>query len=142
MHIIEHTFFVVGGIYMRYLNKEEMNIANRFLFLSMAIIVIEQDLQHIEEGAFKIKNPYRQLLQEMNSRALHERKQLKKRMYQKKMQVIHGERTRFFSTFIFIAQQKQEEKSYFNPAIRSHVESILRELIQKSSSISEVSIDD
>lgn len=127
---------------MRYLNKEEIDIATRFLFLSMAITVIQQDLQHLEDGAFKIKRPYRQLLQIMDSLALKERKQLKRRMYQKKMQVIHGDRTRFFSTFIFIAQQKQEEKSYFNPAIRNHVEAILRELIQESSSLSEVSIGD
>lgn len=127
---------------MRYLNKEEMNIATRFLFLSMAIIVIEQDLRNFEEGAFKIKDPYKQLLRKMNSLALLERKQLKRRMHQQKIQVIHGERTRFFSSFIFIAQQKQEEKSYFNPAIRNHVELIVRELIQESSCLSEVTMDD
>lgn len=108
----------------------------------MTIIVIEQDLQHLEEGAFKIKKPYKQLLQNMHALALNERKHLKRRMYQKKMQVIHGERTRFFSTFIFIAQQRQEEKRFFNPVIRNHVETTLHELIQKSSGLSEMIMDD
>lgn len=124
---------------MRYLSKEEIAITTRFLFISMAIIVIEQDLRHMEDGPFKIKEPYVQLLHQMNLAAQRERKQLRKQMSEKNLQVIRGERTRFFSTFILIAEQKQEEKSYFNPAIRKHVEMILRELMQVASHSSEVS---
>ncbi len=126
---------------MRYLSKEEIAITTRFLFISMAIIVIEQDLRHMEDGPFKIKEPYVQLLHQMNLAAQRERKQLRKQMSEKNLQVIRGERTRFFSTFILIAEQKQEEKSYFNPAIRKHVEMILRELMQVASHSSEVSTD-
>lgn len=142
MHIIERTFLESGGILMRYLSKEEMYVTTRFLFLSMAIVVIQQDLQHIDHGDFKIKKPYMQLLHKMNTIALQERKQLRQQMYQKKLQIVHGEKTRFFSTFIFIAQQKQEEKNYFNPAIRNHVEIVLQELMQKASHLSEVTTDD
>lgn len=126
---------------MRYLSKEEIAITTRFLFISMAIVVIEQDLRHVEDGPFKIKEPYVQLLHQMNLAALRERKQLRKQMNEKNLQVIRGERTRFFSTFILIAEQKQEEKSYFNPAIRKHVETILRELMQVANHASEVSTD-
>src|SRR5699024_2858423 len=54
--------------YMRYLSEDELKLATRFLFLSMAIIVMEKDIQHIQRGAFKIKEPYTELLGKMITR--------------------------------------------------------------------------
>lgn len=114
---------------MRYLTDEESRIATRFLFLSMAIVVIQQDIQHIQKGAFKIKEPYIQLLENMNANALNERRQLRTKMENKKLRVMLINKNDSFSSYLFICRGKEEKKNYFNPAIRKKVEEIVQEIM-------------
>lgn len=114
---------------MRYLNEEELNIASRYLFLSMAIIVIEKDIQHVEKGPFKIKEPYLKLLYKMDSIAKNERRQLRKKMHDQNIKVVLKDKDDTFSTYLFLARGYEEEKRYFNPIIRKRVEDLLDELM-------------
>ncbi|MDC3417245.1 hypothetical protein [Aquibacillus salsiterrae] len=116
---------------MRYLNEDELRLASRFLFLSMAITVIKQDLELIEqEKIFKIKEPYLRLLQKMQHVATIERRHLRKQMTDQHLQVITYEKTDSFTSFLFICKGKEEKRNYFNPAIRKKVEIIIHELMQ------------
>lgn len=117
---------------MRYLNEEEYFLASRFLFLSMAILVIRQDACHIQNGNYKIKELYIDLLKSMEKHAVTERRELRKQMEQRKLKVISLEKSDSFSSFLFICDKREEKKNYFNPAIRKKVEMILRELMQKA----------
>lgn len=117
---------------MSYLSDEELQIASRFLFLSMAIIVIQKDIQLVRKGAFKIKEPYLELLAKMSSDATNERRRLRKEMQVKKVQVVPLNKNDLFSSYLFLAQGKEEKRNYFNPAIRKKVENILQELMVKS----------
>jgi len=124
--------FCGGGFLMRYLNKDELQIASRFLFLSMAIVVIEQDMKHIQKGGFKIKEPYTELLEKMASNATDERRQLRKTMKDKKINVVTLNKNESFSSFLFLCQGREEKRNYFNPAIRKKVEAIIQELMVKA----------
>ncbi|WP_112180110.1 MULTISPECIES: hypothetical protein [Paraliobacillus] len=116
---------------MRYLHDSEYALGSRFLFLSMAIVVIQKDLVQIEkEKGFKIKEPYLELLQRMEKRAVAERQQLRKYMVQKKLQVIALEKTDTFSSYLYLCQGREEKRNYFNPTIRKNVEKIIRELME------------
>ncbi|QTM98645.1 hypothetical protein ERJ70_04640 [Sediminibacillus dalangtanensis] len=117
---------------MRYLSEEQLSVASRFLFLSMAIVVIQKDLQSIQTGSFKIKEPYTDLLGKMEQEAVAERRQLRSRMANEQLQVVSLNKNDSFSSFLFICQGREEKRNYFNPAIRKKVETILRELIQKA----------
>lgn len=117
---------------MRYLNEEELHTASRFLFLSMAIVVIQQDIQHVQQGAFKIKEPYIALLEKMISEALDERRQLRQTMHKNNIKVVTLNKNDSFSSFLFICQNREEKRNYFNPAIRKKVESIVQELMHKA----------
>ncbi|WP_163971992.1 hypothetical protein [Oceanobacillus halotolerans] len=117
---------------MRYLNEEELQLASRFLFLSMAIVVMKQDAQHIQEGAFKIKEPYMELLGTMTTEATEERKQLRKKMKAKDIQVITLNKNDSFTSFLFLCQGREEKRNYFNPAIRKKVESLIHEFMLKA----------
>lgn len=116
---------------MRYLTENELQTASRFLFLSMAMIVIKQDIQHIQDGAFKIKEPYIALLEKMFSEAADERRQLRSKMENKQMKVVNLNKDDSFSSFLFICQGREEKRNYFNPAIRKKVETIVEELMHK-----------
>ncbi|WP_042149107.1 hypothetical protein [Paucisalibacillus sp. EB02] len=117
---------------MRYLTDEELGIASRFLFLSMAIVVIQQDIQNIQKGAFKIKEPYIQLLEKMNANALAERRQLRIKMENKKLRVMLINKNDSFSSYLFYCKGKEEKRNYFNPAIRKKVEEIVQEIMWKA----------
>src|SRR5690554_756767 len=114
---------------MRYLHEEELKTASRYLFLSMAIIVIDKDIEHIEKGPFKIKETYLNLLNNMTTIAKNERRILRKKMYDNKISVVPTEKNDTFTTYLFLARGYEEEKRYFNPAIRKNVEKIYKELI-------------
>lgn len=117
---------------MRYLSKQELQIASRFLFLSMAIIVLRQDINHIRNGPFKIKDPYITLLEHMLTVALNERKILRKQMRNQHMQVLLTSRNDSFSSYLFICHGREEQRHYFNPVIRKKVEHIIKQLMFKA----------
>lgn len=114
---------------MRFLTEEEYSIASRFLFLSMAIVVIRLDIRHVKEGAFKIKTPYLELLEKMESLALEERRKLRIKMKKHSIEVITLNKNDSFSSFLFLCQGKEEKRNYFNPSIRKKVEMIIREYL-------------
>ncbi|MGM8214712.1 hypothetical protein ACLIA0_03955 [Bacillaceae bacterium W0354] len=114
---------------MRYLTEDELKTASRYLFLSMAIIVLEKDIKQIEVGAFKIKEPYLKLLHRMETIAKNERRTLRKKMQSQKISVVLTEKNDTFTTYLFLARGYEEEKRYFNPAIRKKVEQIYEELL-------------
>ncbi|CDQ40685.1 MULTISPECIES: hypothetical protein [Virgibacillus] len=117
---------------MRYLNEEEFTIASRFLFLSMAMVVIQQDIQHIQNGGFKIKEPYMELLKKMETEALNERRSLRKTMQTMQLKVVTLEKNDSFSSYLFLCRGREEKRNYFNPAIRKKVQLIIRELMRKT----------
>ncbi|MFD1017788.1 hypothetical protein [Thalassobacillus hwangdonensis] len=117
---------------MRYLKEEELELASRYLFLSMALVVVQQDRNHIEKGRFKIKEHYLELLGKMEYEARVERKELRKKMDRQKLQVMQVGKNDSFTSFLFLAHGYEEKRNYFNPAIRKKVENILFELMQKA----------
>ncbi|MBM7554102.1 hypothetical protein [Thalassobacillus pellis] len=117
---------------MRYLKEEELALISRYLFLSMALVVIQQDRRHIEKGQFKIKEHYLELLGKMETTARSERKELRAKMDQEKLQVVQVSKNDSFTSFLFLAHGYEEKRNYFNPAIRKKVENILFDLMQKA----------
>lgn len=117
---------------MSYLNNNELKLASRFLFLSMAIVVIKQDMKHIQEGAFKIKEPYVELLGKMLAQATIERRKLRRAMQRQNIQVISLQKNDLFSSFLFVSDGREEKRNYFNPTIKKKVETIIDELMRKA----------
>ncbi|GAB4073931.1 hypothetical protein GCM10028778_14340 [Barrientosiimonas marina] len=117
---------------MRYLSDEELQLASRFLFLSMAMVVIQQDKQHIQKGTFKIKEPYLNLLEKMTAEATDERRELRRRMRDKNIDVVTLAKNDSFSSYLFLCRGSEEKHNYFNPAIRKKVQAIIEELMEKA----------
>ncbi len=117
---------------MRELPEEELQSATRFVFLSMAIVVMEQDMKHIEAGGFKIKEPYLGLLAEMNDHAENERRQLRTRLKKQNFRIIPIDKDDASSSFLFCCGTKEAKRNYFNPAIRKRVEAIIQEMLTKA----------
>ncbi|WP_163537112.1 hypothetical protein [Gracilibacillus sp. YIM 98692] len=117
---------------MRYLNDYEWKLASRFLFLSLALRVIKYDLEKLQQlSPFKINEIYIDLFQQVEQYAIKERRKLRQKMQQEKMQVMTLEKNESFTSYLFICKGKEETRNYFNPAIRKKVEQILKELVSQ-----------
>lgn len=117
---------------MRYLSDEELQIGSRFLFLSMALVVIQKDIQLFKKGPFKIKELYLKPLEKMETAGMSERKELRKIMQKKQLKVFTLTKNDSFSSFLFVCRGKEEKRNYFNPAIRKKVEEIVQEIMWKA----------
>ncbi|HLR72426.1 MAG TPA: hypothetical protein VK085_13475 [Pseudogracilibacillus sp.] len=111
--------------------QHELKIASYYLFLDMAIKVLEIDRQNIINGNFKIKPPYLKLINELTSNAIKKRKELKQTMYRQKIKVNFLYREGEFSYYKFIFHRSETVRSYFNPVIKKNVEKIIHELIDE-----------
>lgn len=111
---------------------KEQEIAKRFLFLSMAMNVIQLDIKNIQSGNFKIKEPYIDLLEKMHSVATNERRKIKKIMWDKRISVFTLDKNASFSNYKSIVNGKEELITYNNHVIRKNVEEILGELMKES----------
>jgi hypothetical protein len=120
-----------GCLFLEYIIKEQ-DIATRFLFLGMAKSVIQLDLKSMQEGPFKIKEPYIDLLEKMYSVATNERRKLKKAMWDRKISVVTLEKDGIFSKYKLFYNGREELKTYHNNIIRRNVKEILEELMNRS----------
>ena len=98
----------------------------------MAITVIKKDLTEVQNGSFKIKEPYLILLEKMLYLAAIERKELRINMRKQSIKVYLLNKNESFSTYLFTAGNREEKRFYFNPAIRKQVVPILNELMTKA----------
>lgn|SRR5690625_1123406 len=117
---------------MSYLNEHELQLASRFLFLSMVIIVIQRDIETIRQGSFKIKRPYMIVLEKMLTQATNERRLLRQSMKQLNVRVTLLQKDDLFSTFLFMSQGSEEKRNYFNPTIKKKVENIFWNLLHET----------
>lgn len=116
---------------MSYINSDDLELATGYLFLSMAIVVINQDLKHVREGPFKIKEPYVEILGKMLAQATAERRILRRKMEARKVQVILLKKDDLFSTFLFVSNRREEKRNYFNPVIKKYVKGKIRNLLRE-----------
>ncbi len=116
---------------LRYITDEEFKIASRYLFLSMAIEVIQKDLDTLRNNhIFKINEPYIKLLESIEKKAIEERRELKQQMHRNNLKVLQTDKDDQFTEYTFYAKHKEEKRNYFNPAIRKKVLNILEELME------------
>ncbi|UOQ85706.1 hypothetical protein [Gracilibacillus salinarum] len=118
---------------MRNISEEEYKIGSRYLFLSMAIQVIQKDLEKLRsQTIFKINEPYIRLLETIEKKAIEERRKLKIRISQEKIAVLETNQTDTFTEYTFYCKGKEEKRNYFKPAIRKKVLVILEEYFEKA----------
>ena len=109
--------------------ENDSDIAFRYLFIDLAIKNLELDQQHVKHGAFKIKEPYIEWIEKMISKAIKERRQLKKIMYQRKIEILLLHRQGDFSTYKVVSNRGEKQVTLINHMIKKNVGEIIKELI-------------
>lgn len=104
------------------------DIAARYLFVDMAIINMQLDLQHVRNGPHKIKQPYIIAIEKMISNGIKKRRKLKKLMYDNNIQVKFKHTRGDFSTYIYYLGGNEHVKTYHKMVIKKNVEEIMMKL--------------
>lgn len=112
-------------------NLHDKDIAIRFLFLGIAKRIIQLDLKNIQNGPFKIKEPYIHLLEKMRTLATNKRRKLNKLMWDKRISIIFIEKDGKYSRYQLIYNGREEIKSYHHNMIKKHVQEIFGELMKE-----------
>ena len=110
--------------------QNDLDIASRYLFVDLAIKNLELDLQHVMNGPFKIKEPYLKFIEGIISKAINERRNLKRIMYQRKIRVQFLYRQGDYSTYKFILDGKEQEMTFMNQVIKKSVEETIGGLMK------------
>ena len=117
---------------VRYISKEEHEIASRYLFVDLTIKTIEVDLNRLEKlNLFKIKEVYVHLLEKLLEIGIEERRQLKKILKKDDIQVVLTEKREDFTEYTFFVKGHQVAKNYWNYHIRNRVRDIMNEWLGK-----------
>src|SRR5690625_2503621 len=118
---------------MRYISKEEHEIASRYLFVDLAIKTIEVDLERLEKhDLFKIKEVYITLLKKLLEIGIEERKELKKLLKKEDIQVVLTEKREDFTEYTFFVKGREEVKNYWNYHIRNRVRNVMNEWLEQT----------
>ncbi|MGP4040209.1 hypothetical protein ACTWP4_10040 [Gracilibacillus sp. D59] len=113
---------------MRNITDEEFKIACRYLFLSMAIEVIQKDQTTLRNNnIFKISEPYIAFLEPVIRKAVEEIRELKQLTHVNNLKVLQTDRSEQFTEYTFYAKRKEKKRNHFNAAIRKKVLVIIEE---------------
>lgn len=95
----------------------------------MAIKTLEEDLKKVITGnVFKVSEPFIKLQESAIELAQEERQVLKIKMQDHGLKVVRSGRRGDFTVYTFILANQEENRSYYNPAIRKKVKGIIEEL--------------
>ncbi|KAB2329424.1 hypothetical protein [Bacillus mesophilum] len=111
--------------------EKDRDLIEKAMYLPMLIVVLEKDLKVIDKALFKLKQPYINLVEDTLKAVQRDLKVVKERMRKENMKVQQTSHDEAFTQFSFIWKGYEEKHSYFNPAIRNRVHSLLEYYLYK-----------
>ncbi|MDF1507370.1 hypothetical protein PZE06_04140 [Robertmurraya sp. DFI.2.37] len=105
--------------------EEERDIIEKAIYLPMVLTILNRDLELINQGPFKLKQPYINLIEKSMKTIQLELAQIKKYMKQNNLKVFELKRDEAFTMYTFLYKGYEEQHNYFNPRIRNKVQELL-----------------
>lgn len=105
---------------------ENQKVLEQYLFTDLAIKNMEIDIQRIEKGTFKIKEPYIEMIEKMISNVVKERRKLKQMMYKNKLKLEFLYEKEHFVTYEFYMNRRMKEMTYNKAVFKKHVANIIK----------------
>ncbi|KAA6453416.1 hypothetical protein VSK91_18190 [Bacillus swezeyi] len=95
------------------------------IYLPMTISILNKDLGNIQQGSFKLKDPYLRLIEQALKLAQRDLYNVKNDLRRRKVKVHEVSRDEAFTMYSFIYEGYEEKHNYFNPRIRNQVAALL-----------------
>ena len=113
------------------INDKNRDLIENEIYLPMLITILERDKKIIEQGAFKLKNPYLDLLDRILKEINKDLKASRGYLRKNNIKILKGSSDEYFTQYTFILNGKPEEYKYFNPRLKNRSEELLTEYFNK-----------
>jgi hypothetical protein len=109
----------------------ERDIIEQAMYLPMLLNILERDRMVFEKGAFKLKQPYLELIEETIKVVQQDLKEVKQYMRKNNMKVTQIAHDDAFTMYLFLYKGFEEKHNYFNPRIKNKVNELLKYYLHK-----------
>ncbi|WP_033543949.1 hypothetical protein [Planococcus sp. CAU13] len=106
--------------------QEEIVHFENMIYLPMVLIVLERDRVIIENGSFKLKRPYLELVEGAIKQVQKELNQTKIHMRTHQMKLVRGAGDDTFTEYVFYHRGYEDHRRYLNLRLRNRVEELIR----------------
>ncbi|WP_108670115.1 hypothetical protein [Peribacillus acanthi] len=103
----------------------DRDMIEQAIYLPMVLTVLNKDLFLIDQSPFKLKKPYKELIEAAMKVVQTELAEVKKYLRKENIKVEETKRDDTFTMFLFLYKGYEEYHNYFNPRIRNKVEELM-----------------
>lgn len=105
--------------------EEDRDMIEKAIYLPMVLTILNKDLVVFDQSAFKLKQPYVNLIERTMKTIQMELSQVKQYMKKNKLKVFELKRDEAFTMYTFLYKGYEEHHNYFNPRIRNKVQELM-----------------
>jgi len=106
--------------------QEEILHFENMIYLPMVLIVLERDRTLFENGTFKLKRPYLELVEGAVMQVQKDLKETKIHMRKHQMKLARGAADDTFTEYVFYHRGYEDHRRYLNVRLRNRVEELIR----------------
>lgn len=110
---------------MAMIPAESMPYFEKMIYLPMLLIILERDREAFENGAFKLKRPYINVVEQAVKAVQKDLKETKLYLRQNNMKVLKGTRDDSVTEYTFYYGGYEQNRRYLNVRLRNRVEELL-----------------
>lgn len=111
--------------------ENDRDIMEKAIYLPLVLIILNRDLTVVEKSPFKLRKPYKELIEETMKVIQRELAETKQYMQKNKLKVIQTKRDDAFTMYMFLYKGYEEYHNYFNPRIRNKVQELMEFYLSK-----------
>lgn len=111
--------------------ESDRDIMEKAIYLPMVLIILNRDIAVVKNSAFKLKQPYVDLIEETMKEIQRELAEAKQYMKKNKLAVFETKRDDAFTMYMFNYKGYEESHNYFNPRIRNKVQELMEAYLLK-----------
>lgn len=112
--------------------SHDRDVIEEVIYLPMVLTLLERDKKIFQEGKFKIKEPYLEMLDQTSKLVHKDLHKAKSYLSKNNIKLEKSKSDELFTRYMFFYKGYEEEHNYFNPALRNRVENLLREYLSKA----------
>ncbi|WP_313894663.1 hypothetical protein [Psychrobacillus sp.] len=113
------------------ISDQDQEIIDKAIYLPLLVIVLNRDLMAVEETPFKLKSPYRLLIEETLKKVQKDLAVVKMYMRKNKIEVERlGENERGFTEYYTRSKDSEIRRAVNNDVLRNKTEKLLDEYLK------------
>ena len=110
---------------MALIPAESLPYFESMIYLPMVIIILERDREEFEKGAFKLKRPYTNIIEQSIKAVQKDLKETKLYLRKNNMKIIKRKRDETCTEYTFFYGGYEQHRRYLNVRLRNRVEELL-----------------